>query len=76
MLWFGPLVLGGDLFGTTPTVQDDFAWVIGAIVAAFLLPLTIEYAIRRPRRYPPAAATRQARELHKIADLFPFQDEP
>ena len=50
MLWVGPLMSGGDLFGTTPTVQDDFAWVIVTIVALFLLPLTIEYAIRRPRR--------------------------
>ena len=33
MLWVGPLGSGGDLFGTTPTVQDDFAWVIVAIVA-------------------------------------------
>ncbi len=72
MLWVGPLMSGGDLFGTTPTVQDDFAWVIGAIVALFLLPLTIEDAIRRPRRYPRAPATRQARELHTIAHLFPF----
>ena len=76
MLWVGSFVSGGDLFGTTPTVQDDFAWVIGAIVALFLLRLTIEYAIRRPRRCPPAPATRQARELHTIAHLFPFQDEP
>jgi len=76
MLWVGPLVSGGDLSGTTPTVQDDFAWVIVAIVVLCLLPHTIERAIRRPRRYPPAPATRQARELRMIADLFPFQDEP
>src|SRR5439155_1639550 len=58
MLWVGPLVSGGDLFGTTPTVQDDFAWVIVAIIALFPFPLTIEYVVRRPRRYPPVPPRR------------------
>src|SRR5207248_8442330 len=47
-------------FGTTPTVQDDFAWVIEAIVALFPLTLTLQDVVRRLRRYPPVPATRQA----------------
>ena len=50
MLWVGLLVPGGYLFGTIPAVQEHFAWVIVGIVALSLLPLIVEYAIRRLRR--------------------------
>jgi membrane-associated protein len=50
VLWVGLLVSGGYLFGTFPTVQEHFAWVIAGIVALSLLPPTIEYALRRLRR--------------------------
>ncbi len=50
VLWVGLLVAGGYLFGTIPAVQENFAWVVVGIVTLSLLPLTIEYAIRRLRR--------------------------
>ena len=50
LVWVGLLVSGGYLFGTIPAVQEHFAWVILAIVALSLLPLCIEYAVRRLRR--------------------------
>jgi membrane-associated protein len=50
MLWVGLLVSGGYLFGGIPAIQENFAWVIVIIIALSLLPLGIEYAIRRLRR--------------------------
>ena len=50
MLWVGLLVSGGYLFGRIPAIQENFAWVIVIIIALSLLPLTVEYAIRRLRR--------------------------
>jgi membrane-associated protein len=50
LLWVGLLVSAGYLFGTIPAVQENFAWVIAVVIALSLLPLPIDYAIRRLRR--------------------------
>jgi membrane-associated protein len=47
MLWVGLLVSGGYLFGTIPTVRENFIWVIAGIVVLSIVPFTIEYAKRR-----------------------------
>src|SRR5512143_289863 len=49
-IWVGLLVSGGYLFGAIPAVQENFAWVIAGIVALSLLPIAVEYAMRRLRR--------------------------
>ena len=50
LLWVGLLVSVGYLFGGIPVVKDHFHWVILAIVVLSLLPIAVEYAVRRLRR--------------------------
>jgi membrane-associated protein len=50
LLWIGLLVPAGYLFGGIPAVQENFSWVLLAIVALSLSPIAIEYAVHRLRR--------------------------
>lgn len=54
LLWVGLLVSAGYLFGGIPAVQNNFSWVVLAIVVLSLSPIAIEYAVRRLRRQPPS----------------------
>ena len=68
---FGPLVSGGYLSGTTPTVQEDLAWV--NVDHRRAVNLASYHRVRDTAAPPQAAspAARQARELHIITHLFP-----
>ena len=50
LIWVGLLVSAGYFFGGIPAVRDHFSWVILAIVVLSLLPIAVEYAVRRLRR--------------------------
>ena len=50
LIWVGLLVSAGYFFGGIPAVQDHFSWVVLAIVVLSLLPIAVEYAVRRLRR--------------------------
>ena len=52
LLWVGLLVPAGYLFGDIPAVKEHFSWVILAIVVLSLLPVAVEYTVRRLRREP------------------------
>jgi membrane-associated protein len=52
LFWVGLLVSAGYLFGDIPAVKQHFSWVILAIVVLSLLPIAVEYVVRRLRRSP------------------------
>jgi membrane-associated protein len=59
LLWVGLLVSGGYLFGSIPAVQEHFSWVVLAIIVFSLVPIGIEYVVRRLRRQPPSIGRRR-----------------
>ena len=60
LLWTGLLVFGGYYFGSWPLVQQNFTWVILAIIVISLMPLVIEFVqnyrrkARLARSQPPS----------------------
>ena len=50
LLWVGLLVSCGYMFGGIPAVQENFAFVILAIVVLSITPLAVEYVRARLRR--------------------------
>lgn len=49
LIWVGLLVSAGYFFGGIPAVRDHFSWVVLAIIVLSLLPIAVEYAVRRLR---------------------------
>lgn len=64
LLWTGLLVFGGYYFGSWPLVQQNFTWVILAIIVMSLMPLVIEFVQNYQRH---ARAARSQPPSEKVA---------